>query len=187
MAYQAKARDPLFDSETQAALERRARELVGLAMIGVGILVAMMLWSYAPEDPSWLSATDEPAQNWLGKFGASVASPLFVIAGFGAWGLAVVPFVWGLRFVAHMGTERAVSRLIFAPIAIALASVYASTLVPSSAWTHSFGLGGLFGDTVLGAVLGVVPIRATLGLKVLSFAVGLGTVAMALYVLGATR
>ncbi|MEM0947800.1 MAG: DNA translocase FtsK [Pseudomonadota bacterium] len=187
MAYQAKARDPLFDSETQAALERRARELLGLVLIGIGILTAMMLWSYAPDDPSWLSATDAPAQNWLGRFGASIASPLFVIAGFGAWGLALVPVVWGGRFVAHTGSERAVARLIFAPIGIALASVYASTLVPTSAWTHSFGLGGLFGDTVLGAVLGVVPIRATLGLKVLSFAVGIGTVAMALYVLGATR
>ena len=42
MAYQAKARDPLFDSETQAALERRARELLGRGLIGAGLVIAMM-------------------------------------------------------------------------------------------------------------------------------------------------
>ncbi|MDU8943800.1 DNA translocase FtsK [Ovoidimarina sediminis] len=187
MAYQARTRDPLFDSETQAVLERRARELMGLLMLVAGVVVAMILGSYAPEDPSWLSVTDEPAQNLLGRFGASIASPLFIIAGFGAWGLAAVLIVWGLRFCLHAGSDRAMPRLIFAPIAIALASIYASTLLPTSQWTHSFGLGGLFGDTVLGAVLGVIPIRATIGLKVLSLMVGVGTIAMALYVLGATK
>ena len=58
MAYQARTRDPLFDSETQAVLERRARELVGLLMLVAGVIVAMILGSYAPEDPSWLSVTD---------------------------------------------------------------------------------------------------------------------------------
>ena len=132
MAYQTRSRDPLFDPETQAALERRARELAGLAMIAAGVILALILGSYAPEDPSWLSATDEPAQNILGRLGASIASPLFVIAGFGAWALTAVLAVWGLRLVAHRGAERAVGRLIFAPIGIALASVYASTLVPTS-------------------------------------------------------
>ncbi|MEL6801102.1 MAG: DNA translocase FtsK 4TM domain-containing protein [Pseudomonadota bacterium] len=187
MAYQTRQRDPLFDSETQAALERRSKELVGLCLLGLGVIVALILWSYSPEDPSWLSATDEPAQNILGRFGASIASPLFVIAGYGAWGIVAVCFVWGLRFVAHTGSERAINRLIFAPIAIAIAAVYASTHIPGPQWTHSFGLGGLFGDTVLGAILGVVPVRATLGLKIMSFLMGASAIAMALYVLGATR
>ena len=71
MAYQARTRDPLFDSETQAALERRARELVGLILIGSGVLIAMILGTYSPDDPSFLSATDAPATNLLGRFGAS--------------------------------------------------------------------------------------------------------------------
>ena len=185
-SYQARQRDPLLDSNTQAILERRGKELLGVALLVAGLVAAMVLGSYSPDDPSWMSATDEPARNFLGRFGASLASPLFIIAGVGAWGISAVLVAWGVRFLLHRGEERSFGRVIFAPIAIALASVYASTHVPGGDWTHSFGLGGLFGDTVLGAILGVVPIKATLGLKVMALLMALGMLAMSLFVLGFT-
>ena len=66
------------------------------------------------------------------------------------WGLE--PGAWGLRLVLHRGAERAVGRLIFAPIWIAVLSLYAASLTPGAEWaqTHSFGLGGLFGDMMMG-------------------------------------
>ncbi len=140
-SYQARQRNPLFDRDTQALLERRGSELLGFGLIVLGLLVGMMLVSYSPSDPSWLSATDAPIQNWLGGFGAALASPLMIVAGLGAYGLAAVLLVWGFRFVTHLGTELIVPRVIFAPIAIALTSVYASTHAPGADWTHSFGLG----------------------------------------------
>ena len=183
-SYSAKQRDPLLDSNLQAAIERRSKELIGIGMVVLGALVAVMLASYAPGDPSWLSASDEPAQNWLGRFGASIASPLFVIVGWGAWAIAVILAVWGVRLATHNGTERALGRLIFAPISIALVSVYASTHVPAADWTHSFGLGGLFGDMVLGTLLGVLPVSAAFGLKFVSLLLGASVLAMASFVLG---
>jgi len=185
-SYSAKQRDPLLDSKLQAAIERRSKELIGIGMVALGVLVAMLLASYSPSDPSWLSASDQPVQNWLGRFGASIASPLFVIVGWGSWAISVVLVVWGVRFATHHGEERALGRLIFAPIAIALLSVYASTHVPSAEWTHSFGLGGLFGDMVLGTLLGVVPFGAALGLKIMSLLMMVAVVAMSLFVLGFT-
>jgi DNA segregation ATPase FtsK/SpoIIIE, S-DNA-T family len=107
MAYQTRQRDPLLDRETQAILERRGAELIGLGLLGAGIAMALMLVSYSPEDPSWLSATDATAQNLLGRIGASVASPLVVIAGLASWGIAAVLAVWGLRLLLHKGGERA--------------------------------------------------------------------------------
>ncbi len=187
MAFQARRRDPFLDSDTQAAIEQRGKELFGLALFSVGILVTLMLLSYVPEDPSWLSATDEPAKNWLGRFGASLASPLFVIVGFGAWAIPFVTIVWGLRFLLHRGEDRALSRMMFAPLAVALASVYASSHLPLSEWTHSFGLGGLFGDTVLGAIVGVAPVSAMFGLKVVAFIVFLMLLPLSLFVLGFDR
>lgn len=116
MAYQARGRDPLFDSNMQAALEKRGKELGGFVLIALGVMAAAMIYSYSPQDPSWLSATDAPVQNWLGRAGASVAAPLFMIVGWASWGLAMVLLVWGARFALHRGEERALSCLIFAPI-----------------------------------------------------------------------
>ena len=186
-SYQARGRDPLFDSETQALLERRGRELIGIALFVVGVLVAALLWSYSPDDPSWFTATDAPVQNWLGAFGASLASPLIVLCGMAAFGISVTCWVWGVRFMVHRGIDQIIPRIIFAPIAIALAAVYASTHVPGADWPHAFGLGGLFGDTVLGAILSIVPITAELGLRIMAFFMGIGTLALALFVLGFTR
>ncbi|NDW54202.1 DNA translocase FtsK [Aliiroseovarius sp. PrR006] len=187
MAYQAKQRDPIFDSTTQAVLERRGKELLGIGLIALGIVIALILGSYSPEDPGWMSATDTPAQNALGRIGAFIASPLSVIAGLGSWALPLILVVWGLRMTFHFGEERAVGRLIFAPIAVALCSVYASTLVPGAGWTHSFGLGGLFGDTVLGALLSALPVSAGAGLKAMSVIAAIAAIAMTMFVVGLDR
>ena len=187
MAFPARERDPLFDGDTAALLEKRGRELVGLALIGVGVLVAMILWSYSPDDPSWLSATDKPAGNWLGRPGASIAAPLFMIAGYGAWSIVLILATWGIRLVTHRGTERAISCLTFAPIAVALASVYIATHTVPAGWPHSFGLGGLFGETVLGAILSIAPISAAIGVKILSALLFFGAIALTVFVMGFTR
>jgi S-DNA-T family DNA segregation ATPase FtsK/SpoIIIE len=187
MAYQTRQRDPLLDSETQAILERRGCELIGLGLLGAGLAVALMLGSYSAEDPSWMSATDEPARNLLGRIGASIASPLVVIAGVASWGLAALGIVWGARLFLHRGAERAATRIIFAPIAIALLSIYASTHVPTAGWAHSFGMGGLFGDTVLGAFLGMMPMPAALSLRLAALVTAVASVWMGAYVLGFTK
>ncbi len=189
MAYQTRGREPLLDSTMAEAIEKRGKELMGLALLLLGAMAAAMIVSYHPDDPSWMSATDAPVQNWMGRIGASIAAPLFMIVGWGAWGLAIVLGAWGLRFALHRGEERAVGRLIFAPIWVALLSLYASSLAPGEAWaaTHSFGLGGLFGDTVLGTLLGILPFGASLGLKLLSLAMGLAVLALGAFVLGFTR
>jgi len=186
-SYQARQRDPLLDQNMQAALERRGKELLGAGLVVLGVLTAMMLASYSPDDPSFLAATDEPAMNLLGRFGAAIASPLYVIAGHGAWGIAIAFIAWGLRFITHRGEERALGRVIFVPIGVALMSVYASTLMPGPLWTHSFGLGGLFGDTVLGALIGVAPVKATFGLKLISLLVGAGVLVVGGFVTGFDR
>ncbi|MGH1331577.1 MAG: DNA translocase FtsK [Paracoccaceae bacterium] len=186
-SYQARQRDPLLDSNTQAILEQRSKELLGLGLLALAALTAMILGSYTPTDPSWLSATDEPARNLLGRFGASIASPLYMIVGVASWGFVAVFAAWGLRFLMHRGEERAIPRLFFALVGIAIVSVYAATITPFESWSHSFGLGGMFGETLLGTLVNLLPIKATLGFKFLAIVTAFGSIAMSLYVLGFTR
>ena len=186
-SYQARRREPLLDQTTQAMLERRGRELLGVVLVALALAVAALLGSYSPQDPGWMVATDAPVQNLLGRAGAAMASTLMIISGLGAWGIAVVLAAWGLRYLLHRGENRALGRAVFAVIAVALASVFAATHVPGADWPHSFGLGGLFGDTVLGAVLGVAPVQAGFGLKLASLVSGLALLGLGLFVTGFDR
>ncbi|WP_341368255.1 DNA translocase FtsK 4TM domain-containing protein [Yoonia sp. BS5-3] len=186
-SYQTRQRDPLLDSTTQAAIEKRGRELFGIALAVAGLLIAAMMGSYSPDDPSWISATDAPVQNWLGHFGASIAAPVMMIVGKGIWIVPLVLLTWGTRFILHNGQERAISRLIFAPVAIVLGSVYAATLSPAPAWPANFGLGGLFGDTVLGVILTIVPFGTSFGVKLLSLLSFAAVLTIMAFVLGFTR
>ena len=183
-SYQARQRDPLLDEGTQAMLERRGRELLGLVLLMVGLGFTLMLWSYSPEDPGWMVATEEPAQNIFGRFGAALASTLIILIGKGAWTIPLIFAAWGVRFMVHRGGERAVGRVVFAVIAVAFAAVHCATLVPGHDWAHSFGLGGLFGDTVTGSLLGVIPGSAGFGLKFLSVFTFAGLIVMLLFVTG---
>ena len=189
MAFQTRGRDPLFDSNMAEAMEKRGKELLGLVLVILGAMACAMIASYTPDDPNWMVSTDATVQNWMGRVGASIAAPLFMIVGWGAWGIGIVLVAWGVRFMLHTGAERALGRLIFAPIAIALGSIYAATLTPDGNWldTHSFGLGGLFGDTVMGAILTLLPVGSTVTVKLMSVLMAIGIIVFGGFVLGFTR
>jgi len=180
-------RPPIFDSALQSALERRAVEFLGLGLLALSGLTAMMFTSYAPEDPSWLSASDAPVQNILGSFGAMIAAPIMLIFGLSAWSLVAIQAVWGLRCLLHRGAHRALGRLIFAPFGVAVFAIYAAGLVPPASWGNNFGLGGLFGDTVLKTLLRLSPLPAQPTLTYTSFATGITLVLIGLYCLGVSK
>ncbi len=189
MAYQTRGRDPLLDSSMAQAIEKRGKELLGIVLLCLAAAAGAIAFTYHPDDPSWMSATDAPVNNWMGQIGASIAATVFMVIGWAAGGISVLLAIWGLRFTLHDGTERAISRLIFAPIWLAILSLYASSLTPGPVWAaaHSYGLGGLFGDTVLAALPGILPFGAAFGLKTLSIMLGILALAMGLFVFGATR
>ena len=187
MAFQSRDRDPLLDSETALTLERRGRELMGLVLIGLGLLVGAMIATYSPDDPSILSPTNAPVTNLTGPIGASIAAPLYMIIGRASWALALVPLVWGLRMVLHRAEGGVMGRLIFAPIWIAVCAIYASGVTAGPAWSHGFGLGGLFGDMMMGSILTALPLTAAVGLKVTQLVFALVLLALGAFVLGFDR
>ncbi len=187
MAYESRPRERLLDRETSLTLARRTREGFGLALMALGALLGVALATYSPDDPNWLAATDAAPSNWLGVAGASVAAPVHLVLGLGALGLAAGLVVWGLRFACHGGSERALPRALFLPGWTLLLSLYCASLVPGPGWSHDFGLGGLLGDMAMGALLSVLPIHATVGLKLLSVAIAASAAVAGAWVLGFTR
>ncbi|MFU8897350.1 MAG: DNA translocase FtsK 4TM domain-containing protein [Roseinatronobacter sp.] len=168
-------------------LQKRGRELLGLGLIVLGAMVALMLGSYSPADPSWLSSSDVPVQNSLGRMGAMIASPMMIIIGMASWGLVLFCVGWGARLVAGFGHDQVLGRGIFLPIALALTSVWCASLVPTAGWDTLYGMGGVFGDTVLGAVINALPMSASAGVKLMGLVMLGATVAIWAFTLGVHR
>ena len=184
MAYPTRGRDPLLDASTQAFLERRGVEALGLVILAVGVMFALALASYSPEDSAWIASGGREIANWAGQIGAIISVPLIKIMGLGSWGIPIAFVVWGLRLITHLGAERMLMRLIYAPIFWALCSLYAATLNPISSWAHSFSMGGLFGDTVLFMLLQILPGSAALGANIVALILGALVLLLGGYVTG---
>ena len=188
MAYnQAPSRSPLIDSTVKEALERRGTEMLGLILLAIGIAALLLLWSYSPSDRSFWSISDEPIQNILGVIGASIAAPLILILGWGSFSLPIFLMAWGIRFVCHSGAERAITRMIFFPVATAFSSAFFATLVPNNTWVHQFGLGGLFGETSVGILLRSIPEVSSISVNTITLSMAIISLLSLLFVSGFSR
>jgi S-DNA-T family DNA segregation ATPase FtsK/SpoIIIE len=189
MAFQTRPRDPLLETHVQDMLRRRGRELTGVALIAASVLFGMMLYSYSPDDPSWISATSEPAKNLLGNYGAWIAGMLILTIGWASWSLPVLMAVWGLRFVFHKGENRLFSRIIFAPVMIAALAVFLSTHIPPDFWPHGsgLGLGGVGGDGALIFLVDLNPLGPELAFRLTSAVLGVACLFLGMVTLGLDR
>src|SRR5713101_4461166 len=68
----------------------RANEIVAIALIALGLLLFLCLFSYNPNDPSWNAAGETGAHNWIGAIGANVAAAFFQAIGLAAY---LLPFL----------------------------------------------------------------------------------------------
>ncbi len=186
-SYNTHQRDPLLDSNLQALLQKRGRELLGVCFLALAGLFALLLGSYAPTDPSWMASTDLPIRNSLGRVGATIAAPLMVIIGMASWGLVLFSAGWGLRLISGRGHGLALSRGVFLPIALAISAIWASALVPVAGWDTLYGMGGVFGDTVLGAVVNALPLSVATGVNAMAWVMFAATLAIWGYVLGVNQ
>ncbi|MDC0659104.1 DNA translocase FtsK 4TM domain-containing protein [Leisingera sp. SS27] len=188
MAFQTRSRDPLLDSNMQAAIEKRGKELIGIALILAGLMVAAMLGSYTPEDPNWTVSTDAPVQNWLGRPGASVSFILITLFGKASWAMPLFLSAWGLRFVLHRGEDRVIWPLLLSVPWLLVVALHMETLNASTSWqqNYDFGLGGMVGYTFLGALLALLPVGLHFMVKIMSLLSAAGMLALGCVVLGFT-
>jgi DNA segregation ATPase FtsK/SpoIIIE, S-DNA-T family len=131
------------------ALRRRLRELGGLALIALAVLLALALATWSVQDPSLSHATNAPVRNTLGVPGAIIADLLIQLLGVAALALVLPAAVWGWRLVTHRPLRRERIRLGFWVLTVLLAATFASALPRSTAWPLPVGLGGVIGDWLL--------------------------------------
>jgi len=146
----------------------RLNEIVAIALVALGLLLFLCLYSYNPNDPSWNAAGESSARNWVGAVGANVAAALFQGIGLAAYLLPALFFAAAWRRVR--------SRRINAPVSRISGLVM---LVLSSAALLSLANIRLFFDASVnaGGVAGAIISRAlvaglnTVGATILLFAI----------------
>jgi S-DNA-T family DNA segregation ATPase FtsK/SpoIIIE len=149
------ATDRTLDSLTflsdglREALRRRLREISGLALIVLAMLLAVALATWSVQDPSLSHATRAPVRNLLGAPGAIVADVLMQLIGVAAIALVLPVAIWGWRLMTHRPLHRERIRIAIWIVAVLLIAGCVACLPRSASWPLPAGLGGLMGEGLL--------------------------------------
>ncbi len=139
----------LLSGQLGAVLQRRLRELGGVALLSLAMVLALALATWSVQDPSLSHATDARVHNLLGRPGAIAADLLMQLLGLGSLALLLPIAVWGYRLLGHRPLSREKLRVVLWLVGAILAAAFASSLPRSSHWPLPSGLGGVIGDALL--------------------------------------
>ena len=166
-------------SDKQLHHTRLVREAWWLALILVGMYLAVILASYHPEDPSWfyMSSTDATVQNAGGTVGSVLSDMLLNLFGFSAWWLVILAFftIWLMyQQIEAKDKERLfllVNMVGFAVMLLASSALESGHLVSLPASLPD-AAGGILGYSVDGVLRSMFGYAGSSMLLLLLFAIG---------------
>ena len=155
------------------------REAWWLGLVLVGVYLAVILFTYYKQDPSWShTASDNAAiHNAGGSVGAWVADMLLYLFGFSAWWWVVLAFY--SMWLVYLQLERTISErpfLVFNLVGFALLLLASSTIeaghLVALPATLPLGAGGMLGNAVDSGLRSMFGYTGSTMLLLLLFAVG---------------
>ena len=156
------------------------------ALLAALLLAALISWN--PADPSLNAASSAAPTNWLGLNGALFADLFMQSLGLAAWPAALLLIAFGLAGAIGDAVQQRLKPTPFkafsATAGVLFLSAALSALAPPAAWPLAAGLGGLWGDALVGLVgLAFAALRlpgAAIGAGVLFLPLGLWGVGYAI-------
>ncbi len=142
--------------------QKKGRELVGLLLLSLAVLLLITLGTYHPYDPSLLhQASDESAtRNLIGPFGANLAAVLYSLMGLPVLMVPVVLLVLAWRRLRNQELPQVVGRGVGAALLLLPLPILAQLVFGSIQWRgasmDSGGVLGLLVATFLENKLGFV-------------------------------
>ena len=149
-------RKPIFSGFFLNIIKQIFFKSIGIITFSLAMIISLIMFSYDSKDPSFRSSTNQDINNLLGSFGSNIADPVHLSLGMSYLVIILILFVWSWRLVFNVSKEKILSRVFFIPIPIATSAIFLSTYPPSGDWTFSYGLGGIFGDTILIFILEII-------------------------------
>ena len=167
-----------------AVLERRLREVGGIALLSLAMMAALALATWSVQDPSLSHATDAGVHNLLGRPGAVAADLMMQLFGLGSLALLLPIAVWGYRLLGHRSLSHERLRVVVWLLGTVLSAAFASCLPRSPHWPLPSGLGGVIGDAMLrlpAVLLHAPPVESYR----FAASIGLGVAALAAFAIAA--
>lgn len=148
-------------------------EIKGLIFMIISLGLGLMLFSWSPADPGWLStvSSNDYVHNYLGYFGAYISQGILYLMGYSSWFIVLILLVRGLSL-----TRRTYQKLVLDPdfvlprveweIWIGFAMVMISAMIIEASQFHDIssnlpgGAGGVIGISLASAMqsfIGVIP------------------------------
>jgi S-DNA-T family DNA segregation ATPase FtsK/SpoIIIE len=154
----------------EAPKNTRQNEIIAIALCALGVLLALCLLSYRPDDPSWNTANQAAARNLVGAVGANVAAALFQAVGLAAYLLPLLLLAAAWRRFRTRRIRAPLSRVLGLVTLVIAASALLALSSIGPLIDKSFRPGGLAG-TLIAVVLASA--LNTVGASVLLVALGL--------------
>ncbi|MCC6806545.1 MAG: DNA translocase FtsK [Deltaproteobacteria bacterium] len=146
----------------------RKRELTGLVLVALGLMVCLALVSYHPSDPSLNTAAGaRRVHNWIGPVGATIADLAHQFLGVGAYMIAWIPMAFGLAVLLGRDLKHVMVKL-FAAMALA---VVTSALID---FAFANKQGGWLGEAIVEALsfrIGRAGAAIALSVALIAFAI----------------
>ncbi|HEY0103005.1 MAG TPA: DNA translocase FtsK 4TM domain-containing protein [Brevundimonas sp.] len=124
------------------------------ALLAALLLAALASWN--PADPSLNAASGAAPTNWLGLNGALFADLFMQSLGLAAWPAALLLTAFGLAAaigdVIQQRLKPSPLKALSATVGVLALSAALSALTQPAAWPLAAGLGGLWGDAMVGLV-----------------------------------
>ncbi|MGQ3375558.1 MAG: DNA translocase FtsK 4TM domain-containing protein [Caulobacteraceae bacterium] len=124
------------------------------ALLAAMLVVALMSWN--PADPSLNASSSQAPTNWLGLNGALFADLFMQSLGLAAWPAALLLIAFGLAGAIGDAIQQRLKpsalKALSATGGVLALSAALSALAQPAAWPLASGLGGLWGDAIVGLI-----------------------------------
>lgn len=154
----------------EAPKNTRQNEIIAIALCALGLLLALCLLSYKPNDPSWASAGQAETHNLVGAVGAWVAAALFQAVGLAAYLLPLLLLAAAWRRFRTRRIRAPLSRVIGLVTLVLAASALLALSSIGPLMDKSFRPGGVAGTLVASVLAGALN---TVGASILLVALAL--------------
>jgi len=131
----------------------RVNEIVAIALVALGLLLFLCLFSYNPNDPSWNAAGETGSHNWIGAVGANVAAASFQSIGLAAYLLPFLFLAAAWRRFRSRRINAPLSRVIGLILVVLSSSALLALAHFRSFFDASFNAGGLGGVMISRALV----------------------------------